>query len=255
MSVRVLADVFARSASKGSARLVLLALADVANDEGEVTAYKRSHRILAAKANIDAKTVPRAIAALVDLGEVVVLEAGAGRRSADYRITLPAETPHDAGTPSDAPPDPAPRGDTPRTTRGQTPSDAGSIIPSPPSSSAPSQSRLDLVVPDPFDVFWDAWPRDRRVAKKDARTAWDRALKAGATPDDIIAGARRYAEETADRPAAERRFVKTPAPWLNGSRWLDEPGANRTTHRPRSGPAAAPTARAGETRRMTPEDL
>lgn len=93
MAVVVMSAVFERSRSKGAARLVLLALADVAADTGEVTAYRRSRSALAAKANVDAKTVTAAIATLVELGELEVLAVGGGRRSSDYRITLPPPVP------------------------------------------------------------------------------------------------------------------------------------------------------------------
>jgi len=84
-------DVFARSRARGTARLVLLALADVAHDTGEVSAYRRSHRVLAAKANVAERSVVRAIAELVELGELVVVERGDGRRQSDYQIVVPAD--------------------------------------------------------------------------------------------------------------------------------------------------------------------
>jgi hypothetical protein len=73
-----------------------------------------------------------------------------------------------------------------------------------------------------FDAFWRAYPK--RVAKGAARRAFDRALKAGASPAEIIAGARRYAAERAQErdPTARVRFTKHPTTWLNGEGWLDE---------------------------------
>lgn len=274
MSIRQLDAVLRWSASKGSARLVAIALADVANDDGLVTAYKRSHAVLAAKANIDPKTVPRAIDALVALGEVDLLDeagnplpvtidddgtrkvdrsagSGSGRRSTDYRLTI--QPPQPAGSP-DADPPPAPCGDSPRGARGQTPPDAGSIIPSPPSSPVPAPLSLeeaDAPAADPFDEFWDLYPRDRRTGKADARRAWDRAVKRAA-PAVILAGLRRYVDETSDRRPDERRFIKTPAPWLNDDRWEDEPGANRRGGNTR--PGATPTA-ARQSGRVSPGEL
>ncbi len=81
--------VFKFSASKGAARLVLLALADEANDDGLVTAYRRSHNHLASKANIDPSSVARVTKALTELGELEVLRVGDGRASTDYRVVLP----------------------------------------------------------------------------------------------------------------------------------------------------------------------
>ncbi len=76
---------------------------------------------------------------------------------------------------------------------------------------------------DHFDQFWAAYPN--KVAKKDARKAWDRARKD--TPvADILAGALRYATECRGK---ESKFVKHPGPWLNGGRWADEPGSDNAT--------------------------
>lgn len=89
MSARAVAAVFRHSASKGAARLVLLAMADEAADTGDLCAYRRSQSWIGRKANMDARSVRRAIAALVELGEVEIANKGDGRQSSDYRIRLP----------------------------------------------------------------------------------------------------------------------------------------------------------------------
>lgn len=68
-----------------------------------------------------------------------------------------------------------------------------------------------------FSTFWDAWPRDRRVAKRTAFAAYLRALRR-ATADEIVAGAIRYASE---RDGQDHRFTKHPTTWLNGDCWED----------------------------------
>lgn len=88
MSVEAMSAVFKHSASKGCTRLVLLALANEANGEGLVSAYRRSQNYLAAQANVDEQTVRRAIVTLVKLGELVRTNKGEGRQSSDYRIRL-----------------------------------------------------------------------------------------------------------------------------------------------------------------------
>jgi hypothetical protein len=89
VSVEALRAVFRHSTSTGAARLVLLALADEASDEGEVTAYRRSQNHLARKANAARRTVQRALDDLITSGELEELKAGDGRRQADYLIHLP----------------------------------------------------------------------------------------------------------------------------------------------------------------------
>lgn len=111
--------VFEHSRSKGAARLVLLALADVAADDGEVSAYRRSQSVLQRKANVSEESVRRAIKELVELGELEVVVQGSGRRRSDYRLLVgpQPEPPQDEG------PDPT-------TGPGQTPHGEGSITPS-----------------------------------------------------------------------------------------------------------------------------
>jgi hypothetical protein len=241
-----MATVFARSSSEGAARLVLLALADVAADTGEVTAYKRSHSILAQKANCADGTVRRAIAKLVELGEVKVLDAGGGRKSASYQITLVGPAPDDVPAPEPAPDEGGPddgaggaiRAGTPRETRGHPAPDEHPVSPSlfvgdPSSSTTSSADEQRAAAAAGFDAFWSVYPR--HVAKAQAALAWGKALKA-ATAVVILAGAERYAAETKGRAVDK---IAHPTTWLNGRRWEDEPGANAsTTGRPPGGPPA-----------------
>lgn len=66
-------------------------------------------------------------------------------------------------------------------------------------------------------AFWAAYPRKK--GKGDARKAWAQAIKNGADPAEIIAGAQRYAQE---RAAADPKYTKYPASWLRAERWTDE---------------------------------
>lgn len=68
-----------------------------------------------------------------------------------------------------------------------------------------------------FDRFWSGYPR--KDAKGGARKAWTSALKK-ATADEIVAGVERYRDRVRN---TERRFICTPAKWLNDERWSDEP--------------------------------
>jgi hypothetical protein len=65
-----------------------------------------------------------------------------------------------------------------------------------------------------FEEFWQAYPR--KLAKGNARKAWDAAIKK-ADPDSIIVGAIHYAKNVTDP-----KFTMHPATWLNAERWLDE---------------------------------
>lgn len=67
---------------------------------------------------------------------------------------------------------------------------------------------------NPFDAFWQKYPR--KVAKKNAHSAYRRALKE-ATAEEIMEGLESFLEHLPD----ERRFICHPSTWLNGGRWMD----------------------------------
>ena len=69
-----------------------------------------------------------------------------------------------------------------------------------------------------FAAFYAVYPR--HIAKASARKACDKAVKAGAEPAAIRAGAERFARE---RQGQDPKFTPYPASWLNAGRWEDEP--------------------------------
>ena len=74
--------------------------------------------------------------------------------------------------------------------------------------------------PDRFSEFWNQYPH-RGGAKKGkaaAEKAWAKAIKARASPQQIIAGALRYAN---DRQVIQG-YAKDPATWLNAKGWEDD---------------------------------
>ena len=72
-----------------------------------------------------------------------------------------------------------------------------------------------------FDLFWAEFPK--KVGKTAARRNFDRVVKAGADPNEVIAGATRYAAQVAGK---EHGFVKHPQGWLTDGRWSDEAPAH-----------------------------
>jgi biotin operon repressor len=69
-----------------------------------------------------------------------------------------------------------------------------------------------------FEQFWAQYPL--RKAKESARASYIKAVKSGVLPDDILAGAMRYA---AERQSQDPRFTKHASTWLRGGCWADEP--------------------------------
>lgn len=83
-----------------------------------------------------------------------------------------------------------------------------------------------------FDAWWRVYPH--KVAKAAARRAFATAL--GKAPvDALIAGVQRY---VATKPP-DRNWCN-PATWLNGERWLDEPGRPPAADRSPGGARASP---------------
>lgn len=205
MSVRVLSKVLRESQSAGASRLVLIALADVASDDGEVTAYARSQSIIAMKANCSTSTVRKALRTLQEIGEVELLSDGGGRKSSDYRINLPGLRGGQIGGQGrpEAPPQ-AVQIDT------QGEPEAGSISPSS-SARDPSSSVSDVT----FENFWQSYPKLRgqtRGSKQEALTAWrrlsvaDHELAIAAIPHYTAANADSLLYKHASRFLAHRVF-------------------------------------------------
>ena len=67
-----------------------------------------------------------------------------------------------------------------------------------------------------FETFWSTYPR--KEAKRQAWKAWGKAIER-ATPEQITAGARRYADD----PNRSDQFTKHGSTWLNADGWEDEP--------------------------------
>lgn len=70
---------------------------------------------------------------------------------------------------------------------------------------------------DLFSDFWAVYPK--KVGKAAALKNWNKAMKSGASPSEIIAAAKVYADHTAGKDAA---YIKNPEGWITARRWEDE---------------------------------
>lgn len=68
-----------------------------------------------------------------------------------------------------------------------------------------------------FSRFWAVYPK--RVEKKGAQSKFDAAVKSGVDPERIISAAEAYARSD----NVQRGFVKHPTTWLSTGCWDDEP--------------------------------
>lgn len=93
--------------------------------------------------------------------------------------------------------------------------------------------------PDHFEAFWQQYPHrgGAKKGKATARKAWDKAIKARASPEQIIGGAMRYAGDA----QVLRGYAKDPATWINAKGWQDDVEQERPA-------AAGPTRGRGDAR-------
>lgn len=235
MSVKVMARVWAQSTRKDGELLVMLALADFANDQGECWP---SIPVLAEKARLTERQVRRVLDKLEDIGEIRRIRSTGGRnRRTRYFLTLPENADIITGKKlqgNEENPDMEDRKtlvpvsgalNHHRTVNKNTePNGSESLS----HSKKRKQSAPDPAILTAFHEFYQAFPR--HVAKQEAERAWRKLNPDAELVKAIMAGVRRYAEEV---KGAEPQYIKHPGPWLNGRRWEDEvEGANRSDREP-----------------------
>lgn len=94
------------------------------------------------------------------------------------------------------------------------------LIPAAPAKKTKKRSTPTAALDEDFDEFYKhAYPRKMEPLK--ARRAFEKAVKNGADPREIIEGARRFAAATA---AKGKTYIPYPASWLNAGGWMNEAG-------------------------------
>lgn len=273
--------VWNHSRSKGTGRHVMLAIANrVTGTDG---AARVSTAELVRFSNAARSSVITAIDALVESGELHLLEEGRGTRAALYRIpgsvdyerpdsiargpktgplgesqgsenetTSPAQGSENRTPAENARgPETGPQGSENRTSRGPKtgPHNQNHLNhEEEEASSAPPAVRV--ITPedkDEYGRFWVLFPKSKDPDK--TRDAWIAEVLAGADPPAITAAAVAYAREVANE---EFRFIKTSARWLSEHRYLDKhapsPTGKPNLRAVNGAPKTAPED-------MTPEEL
>ena len=94
------------------------------------------------------------------------------------------------------------------------------LIPAAPVKKTKKRSTTTAALDEAFNEFYkDTYPRKMEPLK--ARRAFEKAVKNGADPREIIEGARRFAAATA---AKGKTYIPYPASWLNAGGWMNEAG-------------------------------
>ncbi len=84
----------------------------------------------------------------------------------------------------------------------------------------PKPKKAELVLVDNyFSIFWNSY--GYKVGKREAKKAYEKAIKGGATPGMILEGVRLY-QLDCQKKGVEAKFIKHPSTWLNGAHWQDE---------------------------------
>lgn len=231
MSIKIMQQVWESAPVSGGTLLVLLALADSADDK--LRSCFPGIESLAHKARLSERQVKRAIAELCEVG-IISVERNASPYKTNLYTVRQIET--------------WPRGDnmspTPEasdvtfaTTGGDThvPSDGTPMSPKPlvtsdqPSdlfgSSEPQSQREVKIEEDRAMEFWEAYPRCKRKTDRIDALKVFRRIVAGkhrdipkTDPEIIIAAVRRYAQ-AGDDP----EYMPLPTTWLNNARWEQYP--------------------------------
>lgn len=222
MSIKIMQQVWENAPASGGTLLVLLALADSADDR--LRSCFPGIESLAHKARLSERQVKRAIAELVEAGVILVERNASPYKTNLYTVRQVHEWPREdnmspttevsdvtfatGGGDTHVPSDVTPMSPKPLVTSDQ-PSDLfGSIEPH------SDARKVKTEKPDRFDEFWAIYPS--KVKKPVAFKAWQKAVRK-ADPDKIIAAARVYA----GTETVQRGFVMHPTTWINSERFND----------------------------------
>lgn len=208
MSIRLMSEVW-RTELPTVEKMVLLVIADHANDEG--TEAWPSQATIATKASVSVRTVQRAVNALVAANYLTVAKHAGGSANCredrrPHRYTIIIKTLR-----GDAKSTRAKRDDSGDDNGATFTTDTGRLL-------RPKNHPIEPYKEQPgdFDLFWKIYPI--KVGKQAARKAFDKALKS-ATLEEILEGAKRYASDPNRHPS----YTAHASTWLNAGRWADEP--------------------------------
>ena len=203
--------------TKGSERLVLLSIANHADDQWESWP---SLDTIAAESNVHTQSVRTALRRLVERGviERVVNGGGTHRTRADRRPNL-YRIVRERGE-QITPPVEQRGGSESLTTGGANHSPEPSVEPSTALDRVPTGAVAARELVAAFKAFWSQYPR--KVGKPAAERAWRaHVIRGGVQPDNVLTGLDAWCAYWTARD--EPQFVPHPSTWLNQHRWDDEP--------------------------------
>lgn len=224
MSILVMSLVWTHGPEAPHQRLMMLAIADNANDRG--VAWP-SVATLAAKCSVQERAAQYTLQTLQREGWLAIEERPG--RSNYYRVNMARM--RDAVDCTPATNDGGAVDDTPGGATHDTPP-VQPVAPEPslnrhvePSSVARRRrARIDYT-PE-FEEFWSAYPR--KQGKQDAAREWERIMNLNIDRTAIVEAAHRLADD----PNREDQFTPHPSTWLHRDGWLDGPLPARHNGKP-----------------------
>lgn len=207
MSVRTMAAVWERSKHSGTNLLMLLAIADFADDDG--MAFPSVNK-LATKCRMSKRNAQDRLRELAESGELTIkknqgpppkfpnlftvnLKHLGVKTTAPVQHTSPVQNDVERGEAHCAP----------------------AVKPTAPKPSYNHQEPPN----DSFGRFWNAYPK--KMAKGGAQKAWKKLKVAPSFLDTILMAIEKQKQST-NWKKDEGKFIPYPATWLNGRRWEDE---------------------------------
>lgn len=219
-----MAKVWEFSRHAGTELLVLLAVADFADDDGN--AYP-AVPTLARKCRMTPRNANLILANLKKSGELVVKQNEGPKGTNRYLIRLSTPeagfTPEEfftlkrtSATPEAGFPKPLKRTSDEPSVNHQEPSTHAHDAKKPHRSRSPSASES---VDDGFATFWQSYPR--KVARPQALKTWKKIKPTGQELADLMAGLEKQ-KASGDWQKDGGQFIPYPSSWLSARRWEDE---------------------------------
>lgn len=215
MSNAMLTAVFDRSRTRNGARLVMLALADRANESGRAWP---SISDLMRRTALSRGAIHAALKQAQRLGELEVSLFSGPRLCNVYKIKPPTRS--DSVPHSDSEPVRILNGtiQIPDKTHSDSEPKPSLTLKNPQSFDRARVKAKPKPDDDPaFATFWQAYPR--KTAKAQAAKAWRATDRHRPSMNELLAALERH---KGSRQWADAQYIPHPATWLNGHRWGDE---------------------------------
>lgn len=220
MSMKLMVKAMETKVGNPLRKLVLIKLADNANDKGECWP---SYQHIADQCEISRRSVINHIAALEEMGFLVKeMRAGTHKPNASnlYHLNLNGESPAPCG---ESPSLGGGESPAPRTSHSLEPVNEPTPITPKGVDERPAPVKLKPKKPDDqerkFNLFWSLYPR--KTNKQAAVKAWQKLKPSNDLFDKIMhALSKHCVSDGWQRDGGQ--FIPHPSTWINGKRWDDE---------------------------------